>query len=618
MIERRRAILCLLVIVPALLPDVTQGVTIYRLGGEDLPPPPEAGKLGVDFQQLSWSGLGEAGESYRIRADKEEIAPVEHTHLDAVRLLHANPLRLAALFDRDDFACQLCDFFKAPAYLCGARSSCHGVYGLQGTINISLDDRLIVDRVRILSGDRTKVGILKDFGLFLSSDPLDTSQPQMPFTVEVEGNRQASVEVAGFPVNQRIAAIQLAVAAHEQPVTIREVNVFAVGPASRAEYVSDLIDFGRPAAWGGVRWGFREKAGSRALLAIRGGEGADDLFRYWKYTGIGDQRVEVTQDEYQKIRSTLRAGTTYNYDSWTVWSAQSDLSDTSAAPAFPATPRRSLQVQVQFRTDGLEASSLEFLEFRASVPAVSRVVGELDPIHVDPGAVTDFTYTLRPRVESTDTGFDRIAIVAVAAQFDTVLGVVIDDAEIPYVVVALDEERFVIELPRVTVDQSDALVEVLFRARALRFGAAFAGHLLDSERPHDVSQPVLPGDAVDEVFSDRLWIETSIAVKSVLSVAAMPSVITPNGDGINDGTRITYDLFETIGLVPVAIGIYDLAGRRVRALHDGRVDIGHYELAWDGRNDAGYVVAPGIYVFRAIVEVGDRDFAHHGVLHVTF
>ena len=83
-------------------------------------------------------------------------------------------------------------------------------------------------------------------------------------------------------------------------------------------------------------------------------------------------------------------------------------------------------------------------------------------------------------------------------------------------------------------------------------------------------------------------------------------------------TRISYDLFETTGPVPVAVGIYDLAGRRMRALHRGREPIGHYELRWDGRDDAGRLVAPGIYLFRAAVEVGDRDFEHLGVLHVAY
>ena len=608
----------LLLVALALLPGIAHSVTIYRFGGEDLPRPPEVGQPGVVFRQLPWTRLGEAGSRVRIRAD-QAIAPFQHTRFTPLPLLDFNPSRKAApLFDTHEEGCRRDVFFEIAGYLCGARSSCRGVYGLQGTLNIWLDDRVVVDRVRIVSGDCLGLGLLRDFGLFLSPDPVDTLQPQTPFTVEVRGNRKSVLDVTGLPEYQRSAAIQLAVAEDEHPVKIREIEVFAHGPASESVYTSAVIDFGRPAAWGGLRWSLRGKAGSRALLATRAGQAGDDILRYWKYTGIGDQRVVVSRDEYEAVRSTLRAGTTYNYDSWTVWSAQADLADPSARPPLPASPLRAFQVQVEFRTDGEEASALEFLEFRASVPAVSRVVGELDPIQVDPGVVTDFTYTLLPRVEPTDAGFDRIEIAALAAEFDTLLGVRIDDVEVPYAVDSFDEKRFVVEVPRVTLAQADAPVEVHFRARALRYGAAFAGHLFDGERPHDVAQPVIPGDAVDEVFSDRLWIETSIAVKSALSVVASPPAITPNGDGVNDETRIAYDLFETTGQVPVAVGIYDLAGRRMRALHRGREGIGHYELIWDGRDDGGRLVAPGIYLFRAAVEVGDRDFEHLGVLHVAY
>ena len=605
----------LLLVALALLPGIAHSVTIYRFGGEDLPRPPEVGKPGVVFRQLPWTRLGETGSQIRIRAD-QAITPFQHTRFTPLPLLDLNLPRLAPLFDRNEDNCDI--LYRIAGYLCGRRSSCRGVYGQHGTINIALDDRVVVDRIRIVSGGCFGSGVLPDFGLFLSPDPVDLIQPQTPFTVEVRGNQKAVLDVTGFPENQRSGGIQLAVAEHDNPVKIREIEVFATGPASESVYTSAVIDFGRPAAWGGLRWSLRGKAGSRALLATRAGQAGDDILRYWMYTGIGDQRVVVSRDEYEAVRSTLRAGTTYNYDSWTVWSAQADLADPASRPPLPASPLRAFQIQVEFRTDGQEASALEFLEFRASVPAVSRVVGELDPIQVEPGALTDFTYTLRPRVEPTDAGFDRIEIAALAAEFDTLLGVRIDDVEVPYAVDSFDEERFVVEVPRVTVDQADAPVEVHFRARALRYGAAFAGHLFDGERPHDVAQPVIPGDAVDEVFSDRLWIETSIAVKSALAAAALPPAITPNGDGVNDETRISYDLFETTGPVPVAVGIYDLAGRRMRALHRGREPIGHYELRWDGRDDTGRLVAPGIYLFRAAVEVGDRDFEHLGVLHVAY
>ncbi|HUK64101.1 MAG TPA: FlgD immunoglobulin-like domain containing protein, partial [Dongiaceae bacterium] len=48
----------------------------------------------------------------------------------------------------------------------------------------------------------------------------------------------------------------------------------------------------------------------------------------------------------------------------------------------------------------------------------------------------------------------------------------------------------------------------------------------------------------------------------------------------------------------VSLGIYDLAGRRVRSLLDGDPGMGLHVIGWDGRSDDGRAVANGFYVVR--------------------
>jgi hypothetical protein len=54
--------------------------------------------------------------------------------------------------------------------------------------------------------------------------------------------------------------------------------------------------------------------------------------------------------------------------------------------------------------------------------------------------------------------------------------------------------------------------------------------------------------------------------------------------------------------IPVAghVGafIYDVAGRRLRTLHDGPLAAGVHDLSWDGRDDSGHDLAPGVYFAR--------------------
>jgi hypothetical protein len=56
----------------------------------------------------------------------------------------------------------------------------------------------------------------------------------------------------------------------------------------------------------------------------------------------------------------------------------------------------------------------------------------------------------------------------------------------------------------------------------------------------------------------------------------------------------------TIGYVstrtaPVRLGVYDLGGARVRRLVPGPTEPGRHEVVWDGRDDSGAPVRPGIY-----------------------
>ena len=63
----------------------------------------------------------------------------------------------------------------------------------------------------------------------------------------------------------------------------------------------------------------------------------------------------------------------------------------------------------------------------------------------------------------------------------------------------------------------------------------------------------------------------------------------------SDGTVIGFTL-------PVAadvhLELFDVQGRSVRRLLDGRVEAGPRRITWDLRDAAGHRVAPGIYIYR--------------------
>jgi len=60
-------------------------------------------------------------------------------------------------------------------------------------------------------------------------------------------------------------------------------------------------------------------------------------------------------------------------------------------------------------------------------------------------------------------------------------------------------------------------------------------------------------------------------------------------------TMIRYEVAEP---GPVRMQVFDTQGRLVRSLIDSNHEAGRYEARWNGRNDHGQGVAPGIYFFR--------------------
>ena len=48
----------------------------------------------------------------------------------------------------------------------------------------------------------------------------------------------------------------------------------------------------------------------------------------------------------------------------------------------------------------------------------------------------------------------------------------------------------------------------------------------------------------------------------------------------------------------VSIGVYDVRGRKVTGLIDGRMDPGEHVLTWNGRFKSGQTAPAGVYVIR--------------------
>ncbi|MCI0452627.1 MAG: T9SS type A sorting domain-containing protein [Candidatus Latescibacteria bacterium] len=91
----------------------------------------------------------------------------------------------------------------------------------------------------------------------------------------------------------------------------------------------------------------------------------------------------------------------------------------------------------------------------------------------------------------------------------------------------------------------------------------------------------------------------ALAVETVTNVGGVPGTLAlaqnvPNP--FNPATTIAYDV--PAGGAHVTIAIYDVTGRAVRTLIDGRHPAGTHRVVWDGRNASGTPVASGVYLYR--------------------
>ena len=83
----------------------------------------------------------------------------------------------------------------------------------------------------------------------------------------------------------------------------------------------------------------------------------------------------------------------------------------------------------------------------------------------------------------------------------------------------------------------------------------------------------------------------SVSIATTLSIAMSPGY--PNPSRLSEVVRIP--VVMSMSGAGARLDIADAAGRSLRHIDLGSFGAGNQEIAWDGRNDAGRLVAPGVY-----------------------
>ena len=623
-------------------------LTIYRIGGSDLPPPER--DVPFEFVQLEWTDIDakEHGSSFlteigTILAPQQldpsvNLTPLLDARGGKIETLRSIvgwadfPARDAPMFDGDPDTHFLGDGDWGGDY--GAIENKVLVFDMGGLFNIDRvrfypREKHLVDRfietfvVGVNDGDPLKDGTRE----YLVGKDWFRRPPgaRKDFEIAMLGTENTDSDIVVEMPDRPIRNILF-----EAPANVRgaweiaEFEIYGSGFAPNATYVSNVIDLGQASSLGQLEWSAEVAEGAIVELTMRSGDDSDPN-NYWRKTFRGDETTRYSEEgkalvlsSYSRLDKGSRAGITPDTENWQTWSSPYELALGSGL-LEASKPRQFVQFAVDFTSTEQAGGRLGYLQFEISDrPVASQALAEIVPVRVAAGELTAFTYKLLPRLIGSDLGFDGIEIET-PARVASIDQVRLDGIAVDFTEVRVDESSFELRIPRMDLQRTDELLEVDFQAEVFKFGTVFTGRIFDSEKPFEVRQALTPGDADPLVESNTLSVGlVEVEEKAVNALRLASSVFTPNGDGINDALEIEYELLNLFGAVPVGLDLYDVGGHKIGTVYQGTAASGRFALSWDGRLVDGSMPVPGIYLLRLEVDSDRGQEALQQVISLAY
>lgn len=419
--------------------------------------------------------------------------------------------------------------------------------------------------------------------------------------------------------------------------TIGDFDFYGEGVPQRAIYVTRIIDLGRKMNSGRLFWkttpmrvvdGVAAEATDAAVsIQVEARTGRDDdPIVYHEYTNKGKELV-VSRQRYEYELKTwggyvtgkrpgVRASQTYDTESWTYWS----VPITESGLPLRLDGGSYLQLKITLGSEAFDAfMRLDSLWIEQAPLLAGQIVGEVARID-DPrpvrgfteaalGEMTDFSYDIRSFfASSTEPGFDAIRL-------RTGSQIAFRSLEMGDPLVAVtprqiitDDEEMVVHLPEKITRNENVPIRVILGTRVFILASTFEGEVFDWAEA-GLPQPIVDGDAIAEVSTNSLRVlaQAGRLPQPIQRLDFSTAVLTPNGDGVNDELAIQYVLYRLPDPVPVALSIYRLDGTRVARFAVGEQGAGTQQILWNGRDDRGTILAPGLYLVEIALQREGTD-----------
>ena len=408
---------------------------------------------------------------------------------------------------------------------------------------------------------------------------------------------------------------------------IAEFEVFGEGFTPTASYTSEILrvpgNVGQAgtANWGKLRWSHSADQGASMNLLVRSGD-TPDIYRYFRVETdelTTKKYLEpTTREEYEELGEP-KAIREFDRDHWSRWSEPLPPTGKEQVPA-PA-PRSYFQFMATFESSKFDAGAmLDSLSIEYEAPPLAAgIEAAIAPRRAEAGISTPFTYSLVAQIDpdAGHTGFDALEITTPARP--TFRRLSIDDVQVNLAPEEITEaaDRLVLRFPDHRVDINGTAMEVLFECPVFAYGTTFDGKVFNTA---DAASDGLPQIVVpdERIGSRALAVAVGLGKAILASLTVQSNPFTPNGDGINDEAALAYAILKVSEPISVSVHVYDLVGKSVRRVFAGQEASGEHQHFWDGRDDYGRLVPPGIYLARVTAETAVQTDHRSTVVMVAY
>ena len=427
---------------------------------------------------------------------------------------------------------------------------------------------------------------------------------------------------------------------HRHMSTVSEMQIYAAGYMPELVMTSGFIDMQQSRSLTAVTWDADVPAGTAVEIRTRTGDELRELTRYFNAQG---QEVP-NKEAYDKLPSFARGEMISDTLAGPGWSNWSQTYVESGEPVRSPSPRQYMEIEARLLTGDAEAAAaLNAISVHFVNPVAESVTAEIHPKRdVPQGEPVDFDVYVRPEYASGNPRVDRVRVVspamatmglrqvargsasAFAAGTQTEFsrqedGRYLDATGLESGVLGDGTDTLEVVLPSVLA--TGELARLSFSTSVYQSGSTFLAAVGNGSRP-GVWQAADAGDALEDVIAagEGMTVLTPLEGGNIRIFGVNPPVVTPNGDQINDLAVFEFAVLRINAEREVEVVICDLAGRRVRRLTETRSQAtGRYAVAWDGTDEAGEVVPPGVYMARIDVETdGSGGGAATRLVHVAY